>query len=404
MGRWKLFCIICIAGLFSSCIDSFTPELNDFRSLLVVDALLTDEDIPATVKLSRTFREADQKPLMVEGAGVFIKDDQDNITRLTETSPGLYKTDSLLFRGERGRTYQLLITTAEGSRYESDPCPLLPVQDIDDVWFERDNEIPADGSAPIPGLRFFISSVGEKECDYVRWTYREWWKFSVPYPKKFNFVNDTTFTPCAQINQVCWAHQKSYDINIRSTLTGISNRFKKLPVFFVDPQKSDRLLIRYYVLVRQMSISSDEYEFWNQMSQINEAGGDIFDKQPFEIKGNIHNVKSRNETVLGYFQVSGVKSSGIYITKADADRLSVPEYIYECNYDIKGPQDYPRDPGDPPPTLADINFWFMWAGYAFVEPVIYGGFTDTRLVFALPFCTDCTLKGSLKKPAFWVDN
>ena len=385
-----------------SCITPYATKLDNFKSLLVVDGSLTDENVSDYVVLTRTKNTADEETEKETGAQVYITDDHGNSTSLSEVSEGKYKTDSLTFRGETGRTYTLHIKTTDGQEYESDPCLLSPVQDIDSIYFGRDSRVV--DTETHDGLSVYIDAGKESDCRFYRWTYEEWWKFSVPYPKKFNFVNDTTFTPCAQINQVCWAHQKSYDINIRSTLTGISNRFKKLPVFFVDPQKSDRLLIRYYVLVRQMSISSDEYEFWNQMSQINEAGGDIFDKQPFEIKGNIHNVKSRNETVLGYFQVSGVKSSGIYITKTDADRLSVPEYIYECNYDIKGPQDYPRDPGDPPPTLADINFWFMWAGYAFVEPVIYGGFTDTRLVFALPFCTDCTLKGSLKKPAFWVDN
>lgn len=398
----KALILLIIIVATGSCITPYATKLDNFRSLLVVDALLTDENVSDYVVLTRTKNNADDETGKETGAVVVITDDNSNSASLNEVSEGVYKTDSLTFRGETGRTYTLHIKTSDGEEYKSDPCLLSPVQDIDNVYFGRDSRVV--DTETHDGLSVYIDAEKASDCRFYRWTYEEWWKFSVPYPKKFDFVNDTTFTPCKQINQVCWGHQKSYDINIRSTLTGTSNRFKKLPVFFIDPQKSDRLLIRYYVLVRQMSISSKEYEFWNQMRQINEAGGDIFDKQPFQVAGNIHNVKNRNETVLGYFQVSGVKSSGIYITKADADRLNVPEYVYECKYDVKGVQDYPVGPTSPPPTLTDINFWFAWAGYVFVEPVILSGFAGTRLVFALPFCTDCTLTGSLKKPDFWVDN
>lgn len=403
MGRWKLFCIICIAGLFSSCIDPFTPELNDFRSLLVVDALLTDEDIPATVKLSRTFRETDQKPLMVEGAGVFIKDDLDNITRLTETSPGLYKTDSLLFRGERGKTYQLLITTAEGSRYESDPCPLLPVQDIDDVWFERDNEIPADGSAPIPGLRFFISSGGEKECDYVRWTYREWWKFSVPDPRMYDYLNDSTILPVSKVNQVCWGSRISGDILVQPLPDHPGNILLKKPIFFLDPAASNRVQIRYCAEVRQMSLSPREYEFWDLMDQLEKSGGDIFDRQPFQISSNIHSISNPHEQVLGYFQVSGVSSKRVYINYNDIIDLDLKAYRYSCDRVIKGPSDYITTFPQKPPTFDKIYDMYMYSGYVFIEPVYNIGGVLQKLIFSRPECTDCTASGTVEKPTFWTD-
>jgi|WetSurMetagenome_2_1015567.scaffolds.fasta_scaffold53406_2 hypothetical protein len=393
--------LLFIIGMVSSCIAPYAIKIDNVKSLLVVDALLTDENASNYVVLTRTKNSSFEEVEKETGAEVSITDDTGKKAILNETTEGVYKTDSLTFRGETGKTYTLNIKTIDGEEFKSDPCLLSPVKDIDSVYYGPYNEV-IDAETH-QGLRIYVDSEGESDCNFYRWTYDEWWKFSVPYPKKFNYVNDSTFTPCSQINQVCWSHHKSYDIDIKSTLAEGTNSFKKLPVLFIDPQKSNRLLIQYYIRVKQMSISAKEYEFWNQLKQISEAGGDIFDRQPFQIAGNIHNVRNSDENVLGYFQVSGVKSSGIYITKAEADKINIPEYNYECKYDIKGPQDYPIDPGDPPPTLDDINFWFTWAGYVFVEPVIQSGFAQTRLVFALPFCTDCTLEGSLKKPDFWVD-
>lgn len=403
MRRWKLFCIICITGLISSCIDPFTPELNDFQSLLVVDARLTDEDVPATVRLSNTFREAGQKAIMVEGAEVHIKDDQDNITLLTERSPGLYKTDSLMFRGERGKTYRLLITTAEGRQYESDPCPLLPVQEIDDVWFEKDNETPADGSPPIPGLRIFISSGGEKECDYMRWTCREWWKFSVPDPKMYDYIYDSIILPVSNVNQVCWGNWIPGDILIQPVPDHPGNGITKKPVIFVDPAASNRVQIRYCAEVRQMSVSAREYEFWDLMDQLEKSGGDIFDRQPFQIFSNIHNIDDPREQVLGYFQVSGVSSKRVYINYSDIISMGLPAYRYTCQRVTKGPSDYITDSPAGPPTFDEIYSMHMTSGYVFIEPVYDIAGVLQRLTFSKPECSDCTASGTLDKPAFWTD-
>jgi len=63
---------------------------------------------------------------------------------------------------------------------------------------------------------------------------------------------------------------KSNDILIYSAFEGFTDQVKGQPVFFIDPKKSDRLLLEYSILVKQYSISSKEYEFWYNMKQINE--------------------------------------------------------------------------------------------------------------------------------------
>ncbi len=386
-----------------SCIDPYTPTLNDFQSLLVVDALLTDEEAPVTVRLSRTFREAGQKPVMVEGAVVSIRDGQENISGLTEASPGLYKTDPQQFRGERGKTYRLMITTADGKQYESDPCPLLPVQEIDDVWFERDTEVPADGSPHVPGLRVFINSGGAKECDYLRWTYREWWKFSVPDPKMYDYLNDSTILQVSNVNQVCWGNRISGDILIQPVADPPGNLLLKKPVFFLDPSASNRVQIRYCAEVRQMSISAREFEFWDLMDQLEKSGGDIFDRQPFQIFSNIHNINDPREQVLGYFQVSGVSSKRIYINYNDIVDLDLPGYRYECERTVKGPDDYITTSPLGPPTFDEIYSMHMNSGYVFIEPVYDISGVLQKLIFSRPGCSDCTASGSVEKPAFWTD-
>ena len=54
--RYKLILFVSLVVLCINCIDPYTPNIGKFRSLLVVDALITDEDAPNYVKLSWTTR------------------------------------------------------------------------------------------------------------------------------------------------------------------------------------------------------------------------------------------------------------------------------------------------------------------------------------------------------------
>lgn len=398
---YKPIITLFIVSTLFTCIDPYDPELAEFQSLLVVDALLTDENASNYVSLSRTKKVADETAEMVSGALITITDESGISTILSEKSEGMYKTDSLLFRGETGRSYTLNIKTTDGEEYVSEPCSILPVQDIDSIYFCKDKE--ESDSTVQEGIRIYIDSKDESDCRYYRWTFDEWWKFNVPFPKLYNYVNSNTYTECSPVKKTCWAKNKSYEIIIKATDGGLSNRFVKKPILFIASEKSDRLLVQYSVEIRQFSISGKEYEFWDRMKQINDNGGDIFDKQPFQISGNIHNVNKPEEKVLGYFQVSGVKAKRIFITRKEVLELGIPLYKYECERIIIGPDDYVVEPGMPRPTFDQIYVEYKNAQYNFLQPLYDELGRLYKLTFATRVCSDCTLSGSLTKPDFWVD-
>ena len=379
-----------------TCIDPYSPDLDNFESLLAVDALLTDLNSSNYVYLSRTMKTADGEPEMVTGAMVLITDDAGGSTTLSEVSKGIYKTDSLVFRGETGRSYTLHIKTKDGREYASESCFMHPVQAIDSIYITRGEEL--DDTEIREGIRINIDSRGESDCRYYRWKYEEWWKFEVPDPKAYNFIDDVTITEYKPIKKTCWANNKSFDIIIKSSETGISD-----PIFFIDSEKSDRLLIQYHISMMQLSISRQEYEFWESMQKVNETGGDIFDKQPFQVFGNIHSINNPEEQVLGFFQVSGTSVASRYITQSQLAGLELPRYKYDCGKIVQGPIDY-VDPnlGGPLPTPTQINGWYTNAGLTFIGAYFFPGPT-AQLIFVDPLCADCTLRGSLTMPDFWIE-
>ena len=397
--RFVLFPVILILSLtLIKCIDPFFPKLENFQSLLVVDALLTDEDAPAYVRITRTTETLDEDMPMVTGASVSITDDLGNSTSLIEVSDGNYESDVLALRGTAGREYTLRIRTADGKEYESSACLLNEARDIDTVYFGQANQTADDGEVQ-QGIRVYIDSKDPSEHKYYRWAYEEWWKFNIPYPVTYKYVDQSNIYPIPIENVTCYKNRKSDEVLIQFSDPEVNSEFIKKPVCFIASDKSDRLLIQYCIEVSQYAISEKEYEFWRLMKEINESGGDIFDKQPFPIISNIHCVSDPDESVLGYFQVCGVKKKMIYIKGSEITAMGLQPYHYDCDMKVVGPQDYLGGAM----TFDRIYHNFTALGYNFIAPQYINGNALDRLMFLDKYCSDCTRSGSPDKPDFWVD-
>ena len=119
------------------CEEPFDLNVQEGPSLLVVNGLITDQPGPYEITLTRTSEFSIQSIILFETeAEVIITDDQGNSERLTEVSPGTYRTDSSGIRGVIGRSYSLSITTLDGEEYESQPDVLTAVTDIDSLYYE----------------------------------------------------------------------------------------------------------------------------------------------------------------------------------------------------------------------------------------------------------------------------
>jgi hypothetical protein len=407
LSRRSIFILIAVLALYT-CIDPYSPKLTGYDSLLVVDGLITDSNSSYTIKLSQTFQDQNSIPPVVSDATLFITDDANNKSFLINKGGGIYKTDSLIFKGSIGRTYILHILTHEGEEYQSEPCLMHSVSDIDSVYFEKEQRVINNGTQTLDGLGIYLDSKEGDSEQYYRWTYDETWKFKVPYPTKYVF-NPDDFTcsliPGDLVKEYCWKNRKSDEILIRSVYSGESQQIKKEPVLFIASGQSDRLMQQYSVLISQYSISQEEYDFWNNLKQVNEGGGDIFARQPFSVISNIHCINNPSERVLGYFQVAAVKQKRKYILFSEIAGLGLPNYNYSCTAREASPGEF-QIPGGPLFTWADLYSLFCEIlPYSFVGPK-YLPSSDTldKLVFTLnKQCANCELTGSRKKPDFWVD-
>ena len=406
--RLKVGIILTLVFLVCTCIDPYTPNLKGYESLLSVDALITDANTPSTVKLTRTMQNLNDTPPGVSDAIVFITDDAGNTSNLISTSDGIYKTDASEFKGTIGRTYVLHINTSDGKEYESEPCFMQSVSDIDSIYFEKDQQLVNNATLSLDGISIYLDSKGGNN-QYYRWSYEETWKFRLPLTKTWNYIkkpfnpDSPILLPISNVKVFCWKNRKSGEIITGSV--GSSREILKQPVIFIGSDQSDKLNLQYSILITQYSISKKEYEFWNNLQQINEVGDNIFAKQPYTVISNIKNIHNSSERVLGYFQVSAIKQRRKNISFNDISALGLPFYFYPCKRLSKDRDDVPKAPGAPPATWDELYSMFCeTSDYYFVEPLFFSGTYDIdKLIFARPECANCELSGSLAEPDFWKD-
>jgi len=133
----KIICFTIIVISIFACTEKIDIELDDTYTRLVVEAYITDEAKNHIVKLTKTSDYFYNKPApVVEGAKITIADGQ-NILNLTETQPGIYKTEKIA--GEIGKTYTLNIELLEeinGHKNFTAMDKLMPVGIIDSIGIE----------------------------------------------------------------------------------------------------------------------------------------------------------------------------------------------------------------------------------------------------------------------------
>jgi hypothetical protein len=407
IAKQKSYIALFIIITLCTCIDPYSPKLKGYDSLLVVEGLITNEKAQYEVKLSKTMQAQNLIPEKVSDAVVSISDDLGINTILRNLGNGLYKTDSTVFIGVVGKTYTLHILTHDGKEYESEPTIMLPVPEIDSLYYSKNVEYTNNQSETHEGISIYLDSKKVNGfTNYIRWEYEETWKFRLPTIKKFNYINEKLILPVTYVKEFCWKQKKSTEILFQSFSQQEAGNIKNVPITFIGSELSDRLTIQYSILVKQYSVSEKEFKFWNDLKKVNETTGDIFGSQPFYVTSNISNIQDKNEKALGYFQVSAVSKKRKDISFMELLKLNLPLFHYNCKTFATAPGDYclPGAINCVPPTWDEL--YQMWTGaqFIFIEPDYIPDTKNLRhLIFATSLCSDCELTGTLVKPPFWID-
>jgi len=378
MKYLKLIILSIITLTIGGCITQFIPETDEDQDLLVVEGLITDQPEVNTIKISRSLPlglKNTAKP--VKGCIVSIIDDLGRSFALTEKVTGTYVTDPAKFRGVIGRKYRLKVFLNNRSiynyTYESLPMELKPVPPIDTLYFEKTVIRPkVDGIQGIDGCQIYVETHDPSATThFYRWDINETWEFRLPYSKP--------------VNHTCWITTNGSAINVKSTAILAEDKIKRYPLHFIASE-TDRLKVKYSILVNQYSLNEDEFDYWEKLQNITEEVGSLYDITPAAVPSNIYCIDNPAEKVLGYFSVSSKTSRRLFIKDYFAGIINL---YNECISDtIYG--------GQPIPGL-NSSIWVLEDYPPPANSPPYKVVTSTR------GCADCTVRGTVTEPAFWND-
>jgi hypothetical protein len=360
-----------------SCQFPYVAEIDDLSGLITIDGSLVKGDTIQTINVSRSTSLTQPGFDPVTGCVVVIEDELGNIFTFPETKNGKYQLEIEDESIVIGRKYKLIVISLDDKRYESDYEKISPGAPVDSVYFEKDKFFDPSQDIEMEGLQFYLDLKGsESESRYYRWILTETWEYKSISPAQYyyNSEGDTVNLESPYEFYRCWINKKIPGLYSSSTVNLTTNLKKKIPLHFVS-NKTNRLGVRYSLMVEQYSMSEGAYSYWNQIKIETEESGGLYTQQPGQTKSNLFNVNDATERVLGYFWASSKKSKRIFVNRPS----DLAVYISDCEL-------LPLD------TIA-LNYG-PFPVYVFMS-------LNVEYTSSQP-CMNCTLAGGENiKPTFW---
>ena len=290
------------AGLLalSSCLDTYdAPSDLAHVEVLVIDGFLNGTSRSAYVKISHAQSLLSNIPPRIEtGAKVSIHSDDGDQFALIENPPGIYSRSNLDV--EPYSKYQLRVTSAQGTDYQSDYVELRQAPPITDVSVEP--------NALLTGLEVMVSSKDITNATrYYRWDYLETWEYTSPFRSDFKKVGPQII-PRVEGEGIyrCYRTQPSTSIMV-GTSVHLTDDVISDALLTTIPAGDPRTYVRYSVEVMQRAISRHEYDYLKQLQVSTESLGGLFDPLPSQVYGNMHNTQDNSVPVLGYFSAGSTQ-------------------------------------------------------------------------------------------------
>jgi hypothetical protein len=327
-------------------------------------------------------------------AQITIEGEQGYTFTLKENGKGYYVAGSLGL--DTTKKYRVRIKTADSKIYLSNFEPVVYAPPIDSIGF----------TASESGIQLYVNTHNPLDnTRYYRWDFAETWKIVTLYTSEY-VTNGYTLLPRtpAQDVHTCWASDVSTGIMLGSSIK-LTHDVIYHGLLTPIASNSEKLSVRYSILVKQYGLTADAFSFWDQLRKNTETLGSIFDTQPSATSGNIHCISNPAEQVFGYVGTSNIQTKRVYI-----NRMALPaDYrtdIYNTcafhgkdtvlDFQIKPYMYTPNDliPVSSPYIPLTKELISLPPDYSVPIP----GYFATKKE-----CGDCTTRGTVNKPAFWVD-
>ncbi|HMQ01392.1 MAG TPA: DUF4249 family protein, partial [Cyclobacteriaceae bacterium] len=252
-----------------------------------------------------------------------------------------------------GNSYQLLITTADGTQYASDVQLMQAAGEIRDLYYEF---VPQHSYNSRTGLyedAFYVYLDAQADAQsngLLRWRYEGIYEnltnpelhffvigtpagpIRVPDPlpcSGYSAQVDSTTNPAAILQTPngpmyrvgdcscweCWVYENNGRLNLARNQFVSDKTFSKVLIAIV-PVDRWRFQKRYAIDVTQLSITESVYDFWKLVESQQQGANSLFQPNIVIINGNIKNLSNPDDQVLGVFSASARTSKQLFIERS----------------------------------------------------------------------------------------
>ena len=380
MERVVKFCFVILCIISVSCTKPYMPEVTTVnKNVLVVEGFINVGNDSTIITLSRTQPIKDiNKNNPETGALVIIESNTNEIYTLREISKGKYVYPAL--NASIANSYRLNIKTAKGVVYVSDYVAAKGAPPIDSLSYKVVDD----------GVRVYVNAHDDtNNSRYYRWEFIETWEFTSSfYSNLFWDGNGLAFRDLVNNNiYYCWKSNSINPITLGSSAKLEKDIISGGELTFLNAN-SEKIMRKYSVLVKQYALKKEAYEFWENLKKNTEATGSIFDAQPSQTIGNIHNISNVGEIVVGYISAGTVKEKRFFISKENLPNWDTGQ-PYKCFQ---------------PDTVKLANqhqFLFSSGNLIPITEILDDNGRPIAHTYSSKECVDCRVRGTNKRPAFW---
>ena len=395
MRRRCLSLLVLLLAVLSvtACIYDFTPVVEEAQSVVVIEGDIlvggyTDVRISESRPLETPFREM---PVTGWPAGAAAR---------------VEASDGTVYQGmgsridtraaDPGQQYRLVVSYRNRT-YVSAWESVVPAAAIDSISYTV--------SSDHLSMTIDVTSHGNADNLYYRWTAREDWEYHTPYSASHYFVPAGSYdregnyykTPSVvpykngENSYYCWSSGRVAALLLASAEALSENRIVRHDLYSISCYER-RISYIYSVELTQLSLSETAYRYWENIQKNSGDVGGLFSPEPFDMRGNLSCEEDPDEWVVGYISASFPSVKRIFI---DAERIGFPRISVEDRavYDLV------------PFSTVDVHWPRLYrSGYVPYAHTPMGepnefDWIDRR-------CVDCRVwgNGSKVKPDFWPND
>lgn len=337
--------IVFIIIFGDSCIDRldyFSEETDS--GTLVIDGNISNQPGPYTVKLFRVSQSTDNLNLATPAIArsVTLFDNEGRQEVLIDRGSGIYQTRDNGIQGKIGNEYWLKVELINGVSFESNPDKLLPIQEIDSLYFEWTTFQPQFAPTQY-GFNVYVDG-RLNSGDYSRLKFTGVYEVESfpklnhalcnccpeerrgppdPYPCSgftYDGISLKQVKPCDCC--ICWITDYEKKPNLMEDKFLASGNFKRVLAGYVPFDQWTFSKYKYLVKIEKMSLTKEAFEFWKVFEDQKNNGSSLFQPALARAKTNFVS-NSTSAKVIGFFYSTAIVVKTIFITGEDAP-ISIP--------------------------------------------------------------------------------